>query len=76
MNSEKVTELLKQLRIELNNNRDEMDSETEQQLIQMDADIHQILQSNDMQTTGFIPRYHADGIWFFDQTPRCLKYHA
>jgi len=49
MNSEKVKELLKQLRIELNNNRDDMDSETKQQLIQMDANIHQILQSNDMQ---------------------------
>ena len=49
MNNEKVTELLKQLRTELNNNRDQMDPETEQQLIQMDADIHQILQSNDIQ---------------------------
>jgi malate synthase len=49
MNSKKVTELLKQLRTEINNNRNEIDSETEQQLIQMDADIHQLLQSNDMQ---------------------------
>ena len=47
MNTKKVRELLKQLRAELNNNLNEIDSETEQQLLQMDADIHQILQSND-----------------------------
>ncbi|MBL4772208.1 MAG: DUF4404 family protein [Alcanivoracaceae bacterium] len=49
MSIEKVKELLKQLQVELKNTDTKIDTQTKVQLQQMDASIHQILNTDNMQ---------------------------
>jgi|GEM_PF-4791637 len=49
MTVEKVKDLLEQLQVELKNTNAELDIETKTQLEEMDANIHQILSSDNLQ---------------------------
>ncbi len=49
MSIEKVKELLEQLQVELKNTSTELDTETKTQLQEMDANIHQILNADNLQ---------------------------
>ncbi|VAW33582.1 hypothetical protein MNBD_GAMMA01-469 [hydrothermal vent metagenome] len=49
MSIEKVKTLLEQLQIELKNSKHEVDTETKDKLQHMDANIHQILNTDNLQ---------------------------